>query len=265
MQKAILYLSLFLFPLSGIAQSPWVNKKGSIYGQVSSSYLDYNKIYNGLGNVVGSPYTTTDLTVGLFGEYSITDKTSVLVDLPFKSVQSNDQSLSGIGDTKIKLKHQLSTKVPLAIHGGYTAPLSQRKDFLRTGYKQHAIDLGLSIGLGKKKFYTYASLSYSYRTNIPDQIIADAEFGYITSFLKRDLYLMFHFSGTVNTSYSFDSEAAKTMLYHNNAEYLSPGLKLSYNPAGNFWLNLGANSALNASNVPAVRVYSIGLAYSLKK
>jgi hypothetical protein len=266
MLKITLYLTFICLSLNSIAQSPWVNKKGSVYGQLSTSYLAYSNIFNtGPADIVESNYETKDITIGLYGEYSLSNKTSVILDLPFKNVQANNQILTGFGDPTIKIKHQISNKTPIAIYYGYTAPLSQRNGILRTGYKKHIGELGLSTGIGKEKYYVYGGFGYRYREQIPNQIIIDSEFGYKLQVAKRTLFLMLHIGGSLNTSTTEDPDGDETVLYHNNGQYLSPGLKLAYSPFQNLWINFGANFAITARNMGAAPLINFGLAYNLKK
>ncbi len=263
--KYILSLVILFYGFNGIAQSPWVNNKGSFYGQLSGTFLSYNDVFNSQGEVVTTNLRTTDNTIGFFGEYSVANKTSIIVNLPYKMVQSNSVSLSSLGDSKVKVKHQLLNNIPLALHYGYTAPISTRVGELRTGYNQHAFDLGMSVGYGKSSYYTYGSLGYRYRNNIPNQVIVDAEFGFNTSIAKQSFFIMLHIAGALNTSVTDDIFANETVLYHNNGDYLSPGLKLSYNIIDNFWLNASGFGAFFAKNQGASPTISIGIAYSLKK
>ena len=266
MLKITFYLTFICLSLNSIAQSPWVNEKGSFYGQLSTSYLAYNNIFNtGPADIVESNYETKDITIGLYGEYSLSNKTSMILDLPFKSVQANNQSLTGFGDPTIKIKHQISKKIPIAIYYGYTAPLSQRNGILRTGYQKHIGELGLSAGIGKEKYYVYGGIGYRYREQIPNQIIIESEFGYKLQVAKKTLFLMLNISGSLNTSSTEDHEGVETVLYHNNGQYLSPGLKLSYNLLQNFWINLAANFAITARNMGAAPQINFGLAYNFKK
>ena len=261
-----LYFVLFLLSINSYSQSPWINKKGSIYSQISLTYLSYNNIIRErAGDITTSNYNIKDITSGVYGNYSITDKSSVIINLPYKSVEYNNESLSGIGDATFKIKHRLPIKIPFAIYSGYTAPLSQRKNFLRTGYKQHAIEMGLSIGFSKQKYYTYTAFGYKYRANIPDQAIINTEFGYKLKLAKKTMYVILNINGALNTSLTEDDEGLETALYHNNGQYLSPGLKLAYNPIDNFSINLSAFGAFIARQMGAAPTINMGIAYHLKK
>lgn len=264
--KVVVFFIAFLVSQVAFAQSPWVGNKGSLYVQPSMTFLSYDKVFTSTsGEIIQADYATTDLTIGLFGDYSVTDNTAIIVNIPFKSVDYFNQSLSGLGDPSIKIKHQISDKRPFAIHYGYTAPLSKREGVVRTGYSQHAFDLGLSAGIGREKFFSYASLGYRYRNNIPDQIIVDAEFGLSRSLNKRKLYLMLHLDAALNTTTTQDPEGLQSGLYHNDGEFVSPAVKVSYNVAGKFWLNLGAGGAVYARHLGAAPTLSFGVAYNLKR
>jgi len=262
-RKVFLFSLSFLFCSVAFSQSPWVNKKGSIYGQISTTFLSYNQVFDTIGIVVESPFETSDFTLGLFADYSLTNNTAVIVDLPFKSVESNNESLSALGDLRLRIKHQLFGRA-LAVHYGYTAPISERNGILRTGYNQNAIELGLSIGKSKESFFTYATAGYKYRSNIPDQVFFEAELGFTSSGAKNKFYFILHLDGTVNTSTTQDIEGNDSALYSNNGDFISPGLKLSYNIFNNFWINLGGFGAMQARNQGAGASFTIGLAYNLK-
>ena len=78
------------------------------------------------------------------------------------------------------------------------------------------------------------------------------------------LYLMFHIDGALNLNEILDTEADETVLYHNNGQYLSPGIKASLNAFSNWWINLGAYGAIIARNQGSAPALSIGLAYKSK-
>ncbi len=265
MLRRVLRFALFLsFSFNAAAQNPWVNAKGSIYAQVSTTFLSYDQIFGSDGDVTESAFETTDNTIGLFGTYSVTNNTEVIFNVPFKAVSSNNLDLSGLGDLQLKVKHQLLRKIPLAIFYGYTAPTSSRDGIVRTGFNQHAIDVGLSGGLSNNNFFGYLSLAYRYRDNIPNQSIIEAEVGANIKLDKKQLYLMFHIDGALNFTDTTDPEADESVLYHNNGQFLAPGLKLSFNAYKNWWINLGTFGAFKAEHQGAAPTFTIGLAYNKK-
>lgn len=264
--KILIYLILFLFSIATSAQSPWVNKKGSLYGQYSFTYLAYNNIINDeVNKIVPTEFGSRDLTSNLYADYSITDNLAVLVSLPYKAVEHNGERLSSLGDPTLKVKYQILDDIPLSAYLGYIAPLSKREGVLRTGYNQHGAELGLSIGKGKKKSFIYGGFGYRYRANIPNQVLIEFEYGYRFQIAKQPFYAIFHLDGSINTSSIEDSEAGQANLFHNNAEFISPALKFSYNVYNNFWVNLAAHSAIFVRNYGAASTFTVGLAYKVEK
>lgn len=267
MTKKIIIFALFLlFSANAYSQSPWVNKKGSLYGQYSLTYLSYKSIVNDeLNKIVPADFRTFDVTANFYIDYSINDDLAILVSFPYKSVEYNNQSLSSFGDPNIKLKYQIVEGIPLSGYVGYTAPFSKREGVLRTGYNQHAGELGLSIGNGKEKSFLYGGLGYRFRANIPNQVLIEFEYGYRFLVAKKPFYLIFHIDGMLNTVDIEDPEARQANLFHNDGEFLSPALKVSYNAGDDFWINAAIHSAVLVRNLGAASTLNIGLAYKLVK
>ncbi|MDA9774130.1 hypothetical protein N9B82_04160 [Saprospiraceae bacterium] len=267
-KKIILLSFLYIFSNNVYSQSPWINKKGSLYAQYSFTYLSYGSVINDkLNTIVPADFSTQDITSNIFADYSLTDNLAVLVNLPYKSVRHNDLSLSSFGDPSIKLKYQFMKNIPLSGYLGYTAPLSKREGTLRTGYNQHAAELGLSIGTAKKNSFTFGGLGGRYRSNIPNQILVEFEYGYRFLLTKRQapFYVIFHVDGVFNTSSVEDMEAGQANLFHNDGEFLSPALKFSYNVFDDFWVNLGVHSAVLVRYFGAASTFTIGFAYKVTK
>ena len=265
MTKYILLIVFLISCYATKAQSPWVDNKGSLYVQGSFNTITYSSIFNSDGGSSQIGFETTDRTYSIYGSYSITDRTGILFNLPYKSVTANDASLSAFGDISLKVKHELLGNSRLTAYAGYTAPTATREGNLRTGYDQHSIDVGLSTGFSSGKTYGYFGSGYRYRENIPSQFIIDAEIGTSSVIGGRTLSLIFHIDGALNFSTVEDLEGDETVLYHNNGQFLSPGIKVSFNAYKNWWINLGGFGAITARNQGAGGSISIGIAYSLKR
>ena len=115
--------------------------------------------------------------------------------------------------------------------------------------------------MSKNNTFTYGSAGFRYRENIPNQISIEAEIGTLTNFRNNKIILAFHIDGLINTSEVTDPLGDQTFLYHNNASFISPGLKASLNFSKNWWINVGGYGAFVAANLAASPVLSIGLAY----
>ncbi len=259
--KCLFVFFLLSFSILSNAQSPWVESKGSFYAAFTATSISYTSIFNNDGDGAENPFETQDRTFSLFGSYSLSDKTAIVADLPFKSVSSNGSALSALGDLKIQVKHELLQAFPLTAFASYTAPTATRDAALRTGYAQHAVNLGLSTGFSKGKTFGYFGSGFQYRNNIPNQITIDTEIGTKATLGNKDLYFIFHIDGALNLDDVEDIEANGSVLYHNNGEYLSPGIKIGFNLVSNLWLNFGTYGAITAKNQGAAPSLSLGVAW----
>jgi hypothetical protein len=262
------YLSaVFLLSLSimSTAQSPWVETKGSFYTGLTATSISYTNIFNDDGDSVENTFETQDRTFSLYGSYSISDRTAVIVDLPFKAVSSDGTDLSALGDLKLGIKHELLQGFPLTAYVTYTAPTARREFALRTGYAQHAVNLGLSTGFSKGKTFGYFGSGFQYREEIPNQIIIDTEIGTKASLGSKDLFLIFRIDGAFNLEEVADPVGDRSVLYHNNGSYLSPGIKIGLNLINDLWLNFGTYGAITARNQAAAPSLSLGIAWKYSK
>lgn len=262
--KHLLFLGFLFVSVNSFGQSPWVDDKGSIYAQAAGTFITYEGIFDSDGNGSENQFETSDRTFGLFASYSVTNKTGLQVNLPFKSVSANDSTLNALGDISVKVKHELFQSFPLTAFAGYTAPTSTREGVLRTGYNQHSIDLGLSTGFSKNSTFGYLGVGHRSRVDIPNQIIIDTEIGTQAKIGERSLFLIFHIDGALNLEDIEDPEADQTVLYHNNGQYLSPGIKISLNVINDWFINFGTYGAITATNQGAAPSLTIGIAYNRK-
>ena len=266
----LLHKCLFTFLLLSLtvisyAQNPWIEKKGSIYVSVNFSNISYDDIFNNEGEGLENTFETNDRTLSLYAQYSLSHKTAMNVELPYKLVNVDGNSLSAIGDLRFQLKHELMQKFPLTAFASYSIPTGTRDGVLRTGYVQHSIDGGLSTGFASGSNFAYLGAGFRYRNEIPNQFILDAEFGTKAYIGKKCLYLILHVDGALNFSEIEDPEADQSVLYHSNAEFLSPGIKLGLYLSDRLWLNVGTYGAIIAKNLAAAPSISIGVAWKLSK
>lgn len=258
-------LLLICLTLLSYGQDPWIGNKGSTYVSTNFSNISYEDIFDSEGDGLENPFLTKDRTLSLYAQYSISHKTAINAELPYKLVTVDGNSISGLGDLRFQVKQKLMQKFPLTAFATYTAPTGMREGALRTGYVQHTIDGGLSTGFAKGSSFAYIGAGFRYRQEIPDQIILDAEFGTIAYLGKRCLYLSFHIDGALSLTSIEDPEGDQSVLYHNNAEFLSPGIKLGLYLADHVWLNFGTYGAIVARNLASVPSISLGIAWKLRK
>ena len=118
----LIIIAVFVTSLA-FSQSPWTQKKGEFYTQFGFSTIpNYTGIF-------GEPdYNTerkiTDNTFQLYGEYGLSDKTTLLLNVPFKTLSSGDlsipeendiilteeKSINSFGNIEIGAKHNFFNK-----------------------------------------------------------------------------------------------------------------------------------------------------------
>ncbi len=89
----------------------WSEKKGGGYYKLSFRYLKGDKIYNSSGDKVAIN-DFTDLTVGFYGTYGLTDKITISLNAsPYKSTKQSFKTenttfeVSGFGDFGLGVKY----------------------------------------------------------------------------------------------------------------------------------------------------------------
>ncbi len=80
------YVPIFLFTSCIFAQGAWTKSKNEAYAQLSFNGLGYSSVY-------GSPdYSTerkiSDNTIQLYGEYGVSDKTTIILNVPVKLMKA---------------------------------------------------------------------------------------------------------------------------------------------------------------------------------
>ena len=117
-------LLLLLMTISAFSQSPWTQEKGKAYTQLSFTTIpNYDTLFGDPDqNLFG---TYSDNTVQFYGEYGLSDKTSLVVNLPLKLISvdgfqdpridcigdcSRDYEKKALGNISIGLKHNFYKK-----------------------------------------------------------------------------------------------------------------------------------------------------------
>ncbi|SIS87761.1 Putative MetA-pathway of phenol degradation [Zobellia uliginosa] len=273
--KKYLFTLLFLFSVSLFSQGAWTKAKNEAYVQLS--------FYNiaGYSGIYGNPdYRTerkiTDNTLQLFGEYGISDKTTVLLSLPVKMIKAGDvvSSTAGVpitsdgsettlGNLVLGVKHQLYNN-KWAISGQLNVEANTGSYFeasgLRSGYDTYTLSPKLNIGRGYANFFVQASTGVDIRFNdYSSSYRAGAEVG--VKPIKR-LWLI----GFLDFSTSFENgdvvlpEANRaTGFYLNDQEYLAYGIKGIVEITQKFGVLANYTSAISGTNVPKRAVLGGGI------
>jgi hypothetical protein len=276
MKKFILVLVVLV---SGnlIAQSAWTQKKGKTYTQLSYSTIsDYDRLF-------GEPdYNTerkiTDNTIQLYGEYGLTDKTTLLLNLPLKLIKTGDQvfntvpvttatNKTALGNIEIGIKHLLYNKAftlsgQLSIEAN-TSTFDDNSG-IRTGYDAWSFTPTLNAGKSFGKMYAQAFVGGHIRTNdYSSNFKFGAEYG--IKFIQRIWvigYLDF-VSSFNNGDIILPESNLLTGLYVNNQEYSAYGVKGIVEINKNFGVSAGFGGAFSGNNVARQAAISFGLYHKL--
>ena len=273
--KKYLFTLLFLFSISLFSQGAWTKAKNEAYVQLS--------YYNiaGYSGIYGNPdYRTerkiTDNTLQLFGEYGISDKTTVLLSLPIKMIKAGDvvSSATGIpitsdgsetalGNLVVGVKHQLYNN-KWVISGQFNIEANTGNYFeasgLRSGYDTFTLSPRLNVGRGYDNFFVQASTGVDIRFNdYSSNFRASAEAG--VKPIKR-LWLI----GFLDFSTSFENGEVilpeanlATGLYLNDQAYVAYGIKGIVEITEKFGVLANYTSAISGTNVPKRAVLGGGI------
>lgn len=192
-----LCLSAFALP----AQSPWTRSKGGFYAQAGYHFIPTYDTYFGVQNSAEYKLDreVSEATFQFYGEYGLAKKTTLVVNLPFRVVETgrpvdgrplpNQQprnapgKLSGLGNASLALRQNFYSK------DGFTASGTLRVDVptdrynnstgLRLGYDAWTIMPIASAGVGYRKAYMFGYMGFGYRTNDYSHLyLLGAEGGY---------------------------------------------------------------------------------------
>ena len=266
---------VFLFITTSLfSQSPWTQKKGEAYTQFSfTSIANYTAIF-------GDPdYSTersiTDNTLQLYSEYGLTDKTSLLLNVPLKLISTNElvddstialtteDNETSLGNIELSLKHNFYKKNwlitgQLSVEAN-TATFNEASG-IRTGYDAWTVTPLFIIGKSFNEIYIQAFTGVNIRSNdYSSNFKLGGEIGkkitdkiWLIGFLDISKSLN---DGTIN----LPTNNASTALYVNNQEYGSFGLKAIGEFTDSFGATFGFGGAFFGNNVAKAPALTIGL------
>ncbi|RLK03100.1 hypothetical protein [Tenacibaculum discolor] len=276
--KQLVIPVLFLITLNVFSQSPWTKNKNEGYIQASfTSIGSYDKIY---GNPDYKPQREiTDNTLQLYGEYGVTDKTTLFANVPLKMVKTGDftedmsvifpsitieeASETLLGNIQLGIKHNFSNnKWLLSGQLSIEANTSTYKENsgLRSGYDAWTFTPLFLTGRGFDSWYIQAFTGFDIRTNdYSSNYKLGGEIGYkalnwlwIAGFLDGVASLK-------NGDVILSQENLATGLYVNNQSYAAFGLKFIGEFNKSFGVNVGFGGAFAGRNVAKAPALSFGL------
>ena len=271
-------ITTFLFLLISIAafsQSPWTQKDGNFYTQLSyttiSNYdvLFGNPDYNTNGKI-------TDNTIQFYAEYGFSDKTTLILNLPYKSISYDqyvicingpcnnlEHSKSSLGNIEIGLKHNFFSKNWLL--SGQVSVEANTGSFdtnsgIRTGYNAWSITPLFLAGKSFGKSYFQSFIGANIRTNnYSSNFKIGGEYGYKVTkgfWLVGFLDIVKSFK---NGNVVLPASNLANGLYVNDQEYSAYGFKGIAEFTNNFGITASFASAFSGNNVPKKAALNFGV------
>jgi len=275
---AFFFIIFFILSSSLFSQSPWAKKKGEFYSQFSFSTIpSYNEINGNPDYELNR--NITDNTFQLYGEYGISDKTTLLVNVPFKNISTSDvlypipldpatikgSTSNAFGNIELGVKHNFYHKKWL-VSGQVNIEFntSNYDDFsgIRTGYDAYTFSPFINVGRGFEKTYFQAFTGFNIRSNdYSSNFRIGGEGGY--KFFDRLWFIGFlDFVISLNNgNIVLPSKNFETALYINNQEYTAFGLKLIGEITPKFGIIAGFGGAFSGNNVAKQAAINVGLYY----
>jgi hypothetical protein len=273
--KKITQLLILFFSLTIFSQGPWTKEKGKFYTQLSFTTIpNYNTLFgNPDYEIEGS---ISDNTIQFYGEYGISNKTTLLLNVPIKII-SFDQNVvcvttpcnniknkeNAIGNIEIGIKHNFYKKDWLL--SGQLSIETNTSSFyknsgIRTGYNAWSINPLFLAGKSFSKSYLQTFVGGNIRTNnYSSNFKIGGEYG---NKITKNIWLV----GFIDISKSFKNGNIElptsniaTALYVNDQEYGVAGVKVIGEISENLGITASLPAAFFGNNVAKQVALSLGI------
>lgn len=277
-------ISSFLFTTAhSYAQSGWTKEKGHGFFQASFQTFSSEKYFT-LGGERLTTNTFHQQSIVFYGEYGITDKFTIITNLPLQTFNgfSSTETVSGLGDLRVEFKHAILKKyLPLTISVAPELPIGTANKFAKS--KENDLDqINLPSGDGEFNVWTtvassfslrgipfYGSIfgSYNLRTkyegvSFSDQVALGAEIGYQ---IAGKVWINARLNALVSVD---DVTVATDFVRGDGSEFTSFSLGAGIPLFKEFNLNLNYKNfndwIFDRKNIYSGGVFSIGIFYNLK-
>jgi hypothetical protein len=262
---------LFLFiGISAFSQSPWTQEKGKFYTQLSFTTIpNYDTLF-------GDPdYNTSgeisDTTLQFYGEYGFSDKTSLIINLPFKLISINnvanplpeDFNTAALGNLEIGIKHNFYKK-DWILSGQFSVEANtgtyDAASGIRTGYDAFTFTPLFLVGRSFGKTYVQSFIGANIRTNeYSSNVKVGGEVGHK---ITKHIWLV----GFVAIVKSFENgnivlptENIFSGLYVNDQEYGAFGFKSIGEITDKIGVTVAFGGAFFGNNVAKQAAFSAGV------
>lgn len=273
MKNTIKILFLFL-SISMFSQSPWTKEKGDLFINISyTTIADYSELFGDPDYTIAG--TITDKTYQIYGEYGLTNKTSFLFNIPYKSIENNEltnpcfvapcpeysNKKTAFGNITLGLKHQFYNNGWVLAGQLITETSTSTYDEatgIRTGYDAFTFTPQLLAGKSFGKTFLQTQIGVDLRTNnYSNNFKIGGEFG---GKITQNIWLI----GYVDVLKSFEdgnvvlpANNLATGLFVNDQEYGAYGLKAILQLC-DLGITTSFGNAFFGNNVAKQTAFSIG-------
>ena len=275
MKKVTKFLFL-LISISAFSQGPWTKEKGKFYTQLSfTTIANYHELFGDPDYTINGELT--DNTVQLYGEYGITNKTTLLINVPYKIIKHKElvnscligpcpehtNNKTALGNIEIGVKHNFYKKDWL-LSGQFSVESNtgsfNENSGLRTGYNAFTFSPLFLAGKSFTKSYVQSFIGTKIRTNnYSSNFKVGGEYGHKVS---KNIWLI----GFIDIEKSFKNgdvilpnSNKATGLYVNDQEYGVVGVKAIGEFSNNFGLTASLPAAFYGNNVAKQVALTVGI------
>ncbi len=278
MGKLNIVCFLFLLPFILFSQSPWTQKKGEFHTQFSFSTIpSYNEIYGEPDFEINR--NITDNTFQLYGEYGVSDKTTLILNIPFKNITTsgyiepissdpfhvNGATINAFGNMEAGIKHNFINNKWLVsgqLNIEFNTSSYDEISGIRTGYNAFTFTPLINFGRSFNKSYLQGFTGFNFRTNdYSTNFKIGAEGG--TKIINRIWIIAFldFVISLDNGDIELPQLNQQTALYINNQEYTAFGLKFIGEITPDLGLIAGFGGAFTGNNVAKQAAINFGIYY----
>ncbi len=274
--KEIILSALLIFIIQdGIAQNAWAKPKGDVYVQFGLHNIsNYSSLFRKGETGIALERTLSDRTLQFYGEVGLTDQLTLIANIPYKTVQSQEAlvpaptldsgSLSGLGNVELGLRHQiLRGKFNVAAQLNVQANTSDYAPELglRTDIDAWSVLPTISIGRSSESSYSQAFIGYAWHANDYSHHFRFGLEGGLNIFEKHWLIFFLDIYDSLENGDRVDSpNNLLTGLFVNNQQFGGIGFKAIIALPAGIKLNLGVGGAVFGDLVASQGAVSIGLA-----
>ncbi|MEO9572101.1 MAG: hypothetical protein ABJH82_14525 [Polaribacter sp.] len=274
MKQIASFLILFI-SISAFSQGPWTQEKGKFYTQISFSTIsNYDELFGDPDYKIEGKIS--DNTLQFYGEYGLSDKTTLIVNLPLKSI-SFDQNVvcvttpcnaiehkeTTLGNIEIGIKHNFYKKDWL-LSGQFSVEANtssfDANSGIRTGYNAFTFTPLFITGKSFNKAYLQTFIGSKIKTNnYSSNLKIGGEYGHkVSKHIWLIAFLDIEKSFKNGTVVLPNSNLA-TGLYVNDQEYGVVGVKAIGEFSDNFGMTASLPAAFFGNNVAKQVALSVGV------